>query len=68
VKGSARLAPPHACDAAQLQEFEQLVRAGFDGSDAGLPERIRGARWLAFHHTSPRTLAAIAALKGPTPA
>ncbi|MGD8331800.1 MAG: GNAT family N-acetyltransferase [Acidobacteriota bacterium] len=64
----AQLVPPDVCDAPQLQEFEHLVRAGFDGSDAGLPARIRTARWLAFHHTSRATLAAIAALKGPAAA
>jgi GNAT superfamily N-acetyltransferase len=67
VTGTARLAPPHACDAAQLEAFERMVREGFEGSDAGLSRRIHAARWLAFHCIGPTTLAAIAALKAPAP-
>lgn len=45
--------------------FARFVRRGFDGSDAGLPDRIRGARRLAFCYLAGGTLAAVAALKSP---
>lgn len=67
MTGTARLDPPDACSAAQLQAFEHMVRKGFEGSDAGLRRRIHDARWLAFHRITPATLAAIAALKAPAP-
>lgn len=57
---------PIACTEAERSEFEHLVRLGFDGSDAGLPGRIRRARWLAFHYATGDTVAAIAALKAPS--
>ena len=41
------------------------MRVGFDGSDAGLPDRIRRARKLAFYYVGDRTVAAIAGLKVP---
>jgi GNAT superfamily N-acetyltransferase len=59
------LKPPADCSAAERAEFARLVRLGFEGSDAGLDERIRNARWLAFHYAADDTVVAIAGLKVP---
>lgn len=64
--GRAHLRQPSACTQGQLREFERRVRQGFDGSDDGLPRRIRAAKWLAFWSTPEDELAAIAGLKAPT--
>jgi RimJ/RimL family protein N-acetyltransferase len=63
--GTVNLKEPFACTERERLEFERLVRQGFDGSDDGLPGRIRDARWLAFYYAPGDTLAAIAALKAP---
>ncbi|HSR52560.1 MAG TPA: GNAT family N-acetyltransferase [Acidobacteriota bacterium] len=57
--------PPLACTEQERREFEQLVRLGFNGSDAGLRERIRKATGLAFYYAEDGELAAIAGLKTP---
>ena len=62
---TAHLKEPIACSEGELREFARLVRQGFDGSDEGLPGRIRDAKWLAFHYTNGDTLGAIAGLKAP---
>jgi len=54
---------PIACTEGERGEFARLVREGFEGSDEGLPGRIRAAKWLAFHYAAGGTLAAIAGLK-----
>lgn len=59
------LKKPPACTDEERRAFERLVREGFDGSDDGLPERIRAARWLAFHYQDGATPVAIAGLKAP---
>jgi GNAT superfamily N-acetyltransferase len=56
---------PDSCSDHELADFAHLVREGFEGSDAGLPGRIRKARRLAFHYVSGSELVAIAALKAP---
>lgn len=66
MNGPTRLGEPSACTEGELQEFARLVRQGFAGSDEGLGDRIRGAKWLAFHYTAGDTLGGIAALKAPT--
>lgn len=65
MNGTAVLKEPIACTERERREFERLVRQGFAGSDAGLPGRIRNARWLAFYYSAGETLAAIAGLKAP---
>jgi hypothetical protein len=65
LNGTALLKEPVACTERERREFERLVRQGFAGSDAGLPGRIRGAKWLAFHYAAGEKLAAIAGLKAP---
>lgn len=59
-----RLRRPARCTAAELREFEHLVRRGFDGSDATLPARIGDAERLAFYRDHD-VLVAIAGLKAP---
>jgi hypothetical protein len=39
--GTVNLKEPFACTERERLEFERLVRQGFDGSDDGLPGRIR---------------------------
>jgi hypothetical protein len=39
------LKEPIACTERELRALERLVRQGFNGSDSGLPGRIRAARW-----------------------
>lgn len=65
VKDRTYLKNPITCTDGERREFERLVRQGFEGSDEGLPGRIRAARWLAFHYAADDTLAAIAGLKAP---
>ena len=64
--GTAHLRKPSACTEREHREFAGLVRQGFDGSDEGLPGRIRGAHCLAFHYAPEDVLVAIAGLKAPT--
>lgn len=66
MNGIALLKEPSSCTEEERREFARLVRQGFDGSDEGLPGRIRNAKWLAFYYAAGDTLAAIAALKAPT--
>lgn len=61
----ARLEKPLACSDTERGEFARLVRRGFEGSDEGLPGRIRDAAWLAFHYAPHGTLAGVAGLKVP---
>jgi len=62
---TAHLKETIACTEGELREFARLVRQGFDGSDEGLPGRIRDAKWLAFYYAESETLAAVAGLKAP---
>jgi hypothetical protein len=57
------LKEPIACTERELRALERLVRQGFNGSDSGLPGRIRAARWLAFHYAAGDSLVGIAGLK-----
>ena len=66
MNGTALFKPPIACGQGERREFARLVRQGFDGSDEGLPGRIRDAKWLAFCYAGGDTLAAVAALKAPS--
>jgi RimJ/RimL family protein N-acetyltransferase len=65
VSGAALFKEAIACTEAERRDFERLVRQGFEGSDEGLPGRIRDAKWLAFYYAAGGTLAAIAGLKAP---
>ena len=56
---------PSACAAAELADFAGLVREGFRGSDDTLDDRIRRARFLAFHRADDGATAGIAGLKAP---
>ncbi len=66
MNGSLQLKEPIACSEAERSQFALLVRQGFEGSDAGLVDRIRDAKRLAFYYASGSLLAAIAALKAPS--
>lgn len=66
MSGSSCFKEPQACSEAERQEFERLVRQGFDGSDERLVGRIRAARRLAFCFSAEGPLVAIAALKAPS--
>jgi len=65
LNGIAHLKEPIACTEEECREFARLVRQGFEGSDEGLPGRIRDAKWLAFYYMAGDALAAVAALKAP---
>ena len=65
MNGTAHLKKPIACTERERREFELLVRQGFQGSDEGLPDRIRNAKRLAFHYAAGGGLAAVAGLKAP---
>ena len=65
MNGTVRLKEPNACTEVELLQFADLVRLGFEGSDDGLPGRIRDAKWLVFHYGESNTLNGIAALKVP---
>jgi ribosomal protein S18 acetylase RimI-like enzyme len=65
LEGTTHLEEPGAYSDVQRREFERLVRQGFDGSDASLPDRIRDAELLALHYAADDALAAVAALKTP---
>ena len=65
MKGAAVFKEPSGCTEKERREFEHAVRLGFDGSDEGLPGRIRDAKLLAFYYTADDTLAAVAGLKAP---
>jgi len=65
MNGTAYFKEPIACTEEERRGFAHLVRLGFEGSDDGLPGRIRDARWLAFYYVAGGTLAAVAALKTP---
>lgn len=62
---SAQFKEPAACSERERQEFARLVRKGFNGSDAGLVDRIERARLLAFQYANDDSFAAIAGLKSP---
>ena len=66
MSGVSCFKEPQACSEAERQEFERLVRQGFDGSDERLGGRIRAARRLAFCFSAEGPLVAIAALKAPS--
>jgi ribosomal protein S18 acetylase RimI-like enzyme len=59
------LKKPVACTEQELENFAQLVREGFDGSDSGLRARMQRAMQLALHHEPNVGLTAIAGLKSP---
>lgn len=63
--GAIRLREPGECSEAERREFERMVREGFRGSNASLPDRIERAELLAFHYAMNGSLAAIAGLKRP---
>jgi RimJ/RimL family protein N-acetyltransferase len=65
LNGIAHFKKPISCTGGELREFERLIRQGFEGSDEGLPGRIRDAKWLAFYYAAGDKLAAIAGLKAP---
>jgi ribosomal protein S18 acetylase RimI-like enzyme len=65
LNGTPQFKQPTACTEEERREFARLVRDGFEGSDEGLPGRIRDAKRLAFYYTAGDKLAAIAALKVP---
>lgn len=65
MNGTTLLKQPAACTEPERRAFERLVRQGFDGSDATLPDRILAASCLAFHHAPDGELVAIAGLKQP---
>ena len=65
MNGITHLKEPNTCTEDERREFARLVRQGFDGSDEGLPGRIRGAQRLAFYYAASDRLTAIAALKAP---
>ena len=62
---TTHLKEPLACTEKERRAFADLVRQGFEGSDANLPNRIRDAKCLAFHYAGGDILAAIAGLKVP---
>jgi len=66
MNGTTHIKEPDACTPHELESFERMVRLAFDGSDDGLPLRIRQARRLAFHYSGDGTLVAVAGLKAPT--
>lgn len=64
VSHVVRIEEPGACGRQELDVFEALVREGFDGSDEGLPLRIRRASRLAFWWAGPSPCG-IGGLKSP---
>jgi ribosomal protein S18 acetylase RimI-like enzyme len=59
---------PSEFSTAEFVDFETLVRRGFDGSDGGLPARLRRANLLAYQAGTEGEWVGIAALKRPHPA
>lgn len=67
MSGSQILRAPSECSDSELDEFERLVRLGFEGSDDTLSIRVRAAHRLAFRVDHDVGVVAIAALKRPRP-
>jgi len=56
---------PAACKPQELENFKALLLLSELEGEAGLPERIAKAEWLAFQYNDDKQLIGIAALKRP---